>query len=65
MANKVKIKTKSSAKKRFKLLKSGKVKRQQAKTSHLFSNKTTKAKRHLSKSKIMNESDAKNIRKVL
>jgi len=65
MANKVKRKTKSAATKRFKKMKNGGVKRQHAKTSHLFSNKTTKAKRHLAKSAVMDDSDAKNIKKLI
>ena len=44
-----KIKTHSGAKKRFKLTKSGKVKRSQAFTSHLLTPKTTKRKRNLRK----------------
>ena len=62
---KVKRKTKSAATKRFKKLKSGGVKRGHAKTSHLFSNKTTKQKRKLSKQTMMHSSNAKNIKKVL
>jgi large subunit ribosomal protein L35 len=42
-----KIKTHSSAKKRFKLTGSGKVKRFSANTSHLMRKKGKKAKRHL------------------
>ena len=44
-----KIKTHSGAKKRFKLTKSGKVKRSHAFTSHLLTGKTTKRKRNLRK----------------
>ena len=42
-----KMKTHSGAKKRFKLLKSGKVKRGQAGMRHLLSHKSSKRKRHL------------------
>ena len=44
-----KIKTHSGAKKRFKLTKSGKVKRAHAFTSHILTKKTTKRKRNLRK----------------
>jgi len=46
---KIKMKTHSGAKKRFKLTKSGKVKRSQAFTSHLLTNKSQKRKRNLRK----------------
>lgn len=42
-----KMKTHSGAKKRFKLLKSGKVKRGQAGMRHLLSHKSSGRKRHL------------------
>ena len=42
-----KIKTHSGAKKRFKLTKSGKVKRGSAFTSHILTKKSTKRKRNL------------------
>ena len=44
-----KIKTHSGAKKRFKLTKSGKVKRSHAFRSHILTKKTTKRKRNLRK----------------
>jgi large subunit ribosomal protein L35 len=44
---KLKMKTHSGAKKRFKVLKSGKVKRGQAGMRHLLSHKSSKRKRHL------------------
>ena len=44
---KVKIKTHSGAKKRFKLTKTGKVKRAHAFTSHILTKKSTKRKRNL------------------
>jgi len=46
---KIKIKTHSGAKKRFKLTKSGKVKRAHAFTSHILTKKSTKRKRNLRK----------------
>ena len=44
-----KIKTHSGAKKRFKLTKTGKVKRAHAYTSHILTKKSTKVKRGLRK----------------
>ena len=44
---KIKIKTHSGAKKRFKLTKSGKVKRAHAYKSHILTKKSTKVKRRL------------------
>ena len=44
-----KLKTHSGAKKRFKLTKSGKVKRGSAFTSHILTKKSTKRKRNLRK----------------
>jgi len=44
-----KLKTHSGAKKRFKLTKSGKVKRASAFTSHILTKKSTKRKRNLRK----------------
>jgi len=44
-----KIKTHSGAKKRFKLTKSGRVKRSHAFMNHILTNKTTKRKRNLRK----------------
>lgn len=43
----MKTKTHSSAKKRFRVTGSGKVKRRQARLRHLLSNKSSKRKRHL------------------
>jgi len=42
-----KMKSHSSAKKRFRVTGKGKVKRGQARTRHLLSNKSSKRKRHL------------------
>ncbi len=44
-----KMKTKSSAKKRFKLTGSGKIKRKHAFKSHILTKKETKQKRNLTK----------------
>ncbi|MEX0780396.1 MAG: 50S ribosomal protein L35 [Balneolales bacterium] len=60
-----KMKTKSGAKKRFKLTGSGKIKRKKAFTSHILTKKTQKRKRSLRKTTLVHESDAQNIKKLL
>lgn len=60
-----KMKTHSSAKKRFKLTGSGKVKRFQANTSHRMRNKTTKAKRHLRGSTTVCDADEARVKRML
>ncbi|MDC4163682.1 50S ribosomal protein L35 [Mycoplasma bradburyae] len=60
-----KMKTKSAAAKRFKITKSGKIKRKQAYTSHLAPNKTTKQKRHLRKDAIVHKTDYKRIKELI
>ena len=58
---KMKLKTLSGAKKRFKLTKTGKVKRAHAFKSHILNKKTTKRKRNLRKTVT---ADATNVAKV-
>lgn len=60
-----KMKTNSSAKKRFKLTGSGKIKRFQAGTSHLLRKKTKKAKLRLNGSTTVAKSDEKRIKDLL
>ena len=60
-----KVKTHSSAKKRFKLTGSGKVKRFQANTSHLMRKKTKKAKLNLRGSTLVSKADEKRIKSLL
>lgn len=60
-----KMKSKSSLNKRVKTRKSGAVKRSHAKTSHLFSNKSTKSKRKARKQVDMDSSDAKRYKDIL
>ena len=60
-----KMKTKSSAKKRFKLTASGKIKRKHAFKSHILTKKTTKQKRNLTKSGLVHDHDATNIKQQL
>jgi large subunit ribosomal protein L35 len=56
-----KMKTKSSAKKRFKFTGSGKIKRKHAFKSHILTKKSTKRKRNLTKSGLVNKADLKNV----
>lgn len=60
-----KMKTHSSAKKRFKVTGSGKVKRFQAYTSHMMRNKTKKQKNKLCGSTLVSKSDEKRILRML
>jgi large subunit ribosomal protein L35 len=60
-----KMKTKSSAKKRFKLTGTGKIKRKHAFKSHILTKKTTKQKRNLTHSGLVDSSDEPNIKKQL
>lgn len=60
-----KMKTKSSAKKRFKLTASGKLKRKHAFKSHILTKKATKRKRNLTKSGLVHTSDEANIKQQL
>jgi len=60
-----KMKTKSGAKKRFKLTASGKIKRKKAYHSHLLTKKETVQKKRLASSTLVHKSDEKNIKKCL
>jgi large subunit ribosomal protein L35 len=55
------MKTKSSAKKRFKLTGSGKIKRKHAFKSHILTKKETKQKRNLTQSGLVHKADERNI----
>ena len=57
-----KMKTKSSAKKRFKVTGTGKIKRKHAFKSHILTKKATKRKRNLTKATLVDKSDVKNIK---
>lgn len=57
-----KMKTKSSAKKRFSITGSGKIKRKHAFKSHILTKKSKKRKRSLTHSGIVNGSDVPNIK---
>ena len=60
-----KMKTHSSAKKRFKRTGSGKIKRFRAFTSHMMRNKSKKAKLRLSGSTTVSKADEKRIKDLL
>ena len=60
-----KMKTKSSAKKRFKLTGTGKIKRKHAFKRHILTKKGTKQKRNLTKTGLVHESDTPNIKQQL
>ena len=59
------MKTKSSAKKRFKLTGTGKIKRKHAFKSHILTKKTTKQKRRLTNTGLVHKSDENNVKKQL
>lgn len=60
-----KMKTKKALAKRVKRTGSGKLKRSQAYTSHFFSHKSQKQKRHLRKSGLISKSDYKRIKLMI
>ena len=60
-----KMKTKSSAAKRFTATGSGKLKRNKAFKSHILTKKTTKRKRNLRQSAITDASNVKSLKKIL
>jgi len=57
-----KIKTKSSAKKRFVVTGSGKIKRKHAFKSHILTKKTKKQKRNLTHAGLVHKADVANIK---
>jgi len=60
-----KMKTKSGAKKRFKFLGSGAIKRTHSHLRHILTKNTTKQKRHLRGTEIISSSDAKRVRAMM
>ena len=60
-----KIKTHSGAKKRFKLTKTGKVKRAHAYKSHILNKKTTKRKRNLRMTVVANVTNVAAVKKMI
>lgn len=59
------MKTKASAKKRFKLTGTGKIKRKHAYKSHILTKKETKQKRNLTHATLVDKSDEKSVRAQL
>jgi large subunit ribosomal protein L35 len=57
-----KMKTKSSAKKRFTITGSGKIKRKHAFKSHILTKMATKRKRNLTHAGLVNKADLPNIK---
>jgi large subunit ribosomal protein L35 len=60
-----KIKTNKAAAKRFKKTGTGKLKRAKAYKSHILTKKSTKRKRNLRKSTITDDTNVKNMKKIL
>ena len=60
-----KMKSKSSAKKRFRVRPGGTVKRGQAFKRHILTKKTTKNKRHLRGATAVHDSDVKSVRAMM
>lgn len=60
-----KMKTNSSAKKRFKLTGSGKIKRKHAFKRHILTKKSTARKRALTKAALVSKADTNNVKQLL
>lgn len=60
-----KVKTNLGAKKRFSLTGSGKIKRKHAYKSHILTKKSTKRKRNLTYSGLVDKADQKNVKLLL
>ena len=60
-----KLKTNSGAKKRFALTGSGKIKRKHAFKSHILTKKTTKQKRNLTHTGLVDRVDVNNVKALL
>ncbi|MDR0420383.1 MAG: 50S ribosomal protein L35 [Prevotellaceae bacterium] len=60
-----KMKTNSGAKKRFDVTGTGKIKRKHAYKSHILTKKTTKRKRNLTYSALVNSADEKRMKLLL
>ncbi len=60
-----KMKTNRAAAKRFKKTGSGSLKRMKAYKSHILTKKTTKRKRNLRKSTLVDSTNEKNMKKIL
>lgn len=60
-----KMKSKSGAKKRFKVTGTGLIKRKHAYKSHILTKKTKKEKRNLTHVSVLEACDAKNVKQML
>ena len=60
-----KMKTNSSAKKRFKVTGTGKIKRKHAYKSHILTKKETKQKRNLTHAALVSDADLNRVKKML
>jgi large subunit ribosomal protein L35 len=60
-----KMKTNSSAKKRFKLTGTGKIKREHAFMSHILTKMSKKRKRNLGQSNLVADADLGNVKRML
>lgn len=60
-----KVKTNSSAKKRFSITGSGKIKRKHAFKSHILTKMSTKRKRNLTKAGLVSDADMSNVKYLL
>ncbi len=60
-----KLKTKSGAKKRFKVTGTGKIMRKNAFKNHILTKKETKQKRRLGHKSLVHKSDLKNVKAML
>jgi large subunit ribosomal protein L35 len=60
-----KMKTKSSAKKRFTVTGTGKLKRKHAFKNHILTKKTTKQKRRLTKATTVDKTNVKRVKRML
>ena len=61
----MKLKTKKSAAKRFRLTGSGKIKRRHAYASHILTKKSPKRKRNLAKWALVSPGDEKRVKQML
>ncbi|WP_028297144.1 50S ribosomal protein L35 [Olivibacter sitiensis] len=60
-----KVKTNSSAKKRFKITGTGKITRKHAYKSHILTKKSTKQKRNLTQRGLVSDADMGNVKRML
>ncbi|SEM16095.1 large subunit ribosomal protein L35 [bacterium A37T11] len=60
-----KVKTNSSAKKRFSITGTGKITRKNAFKSHILTKKSTKRKRNLTQTSLVSDADTGNVKRML